>query len=74
MQQGAALMLTVHGIATEMKVDDIANMTCANLADLYTVSNPKASSLPCVRCILVCICPMRAHIKALHVQVKSNFV
>lgn len=29
-------MLTVHGIATEMKMDNIANMTCANLADLYT--------------------------------------
>ncbi len=73
-QQGAALRLTVHGIATEMKVDDIANMTCANLADLYTVSNPKALSLPCFRCMLVSICPMRAHIKALHVQVKSKFV
>ena len=44
-QQGAALMLTVHGIATEMKMDNIANMTCANLADLYTVSNPNASLL-----------------------------
>ncbi len=70
-QQGAALMLTVHGIATEMKMDDIANMTCANLADLYTVSNPKAVSLPCVMRMLVSICPMCAHVKALHGHVKG---
>jgi len=38
-QQGAALILTVHGSATEMKTDSIANMTCANLADLYSASS-----------------------------------
>jgi len=45
-QQGAALMLTVQGYETEVKIEDIGRMSRIDLANLYTVKSPKASPMP----------------------------
>ncbi|DBA68452.1 TPA: hypothetical protein ACH3X2_013744 [Trebouxia sp. C0005] len=45
-QQGAALMLTVHSYEIEVKIEDIGRMSHINLANLYTINSPKASPMP----------------------------
>ena len=45
-QKGAALMLTVHGYETEVKIEDIGRMSRTDLANLYTVNSTKASPMP----------------------------
>jgi hypothetical protein len=62
-QQGAALMLTVHGYETEVKIEDIGRMSRIDLANLYTVNrnSPKASPMLCNGIsthYASCVCPV----------------
>ena len=57
-QQGAALMLTVHGYETEVKIEDIGRMSRTDLANLYTVQ--KHHQWLCSRIgtdVVSCMCP-----------------
>lgn len=46
-QEGAALMLTVHGYETEVKIEDIGRMSRIGLANLYTVKKSNSMTNAC---------------------------